>query len=74
MERWTVRIAVLAVIVLLALNLILPAKSVKSAQQYQYLVVRFNPVKLQQTLNQAASAGWEFIALSGQDDFVILRK
>ncbi|SPF38530.1 exported hypothetical protein [Syntrophobacter sp. SbD1] len=83
MTHWFIKIGVLAIIILLALNLFMPVQSVKSAQKYQYKALvqgaaYTSPSEyekaVQNKLNEAASDGWEYVSYDGTTKLIIFRK
>jgi len=62
MRDWFIKLGILAIIILLALNLFLPTRAVRCMQQSQYKVVTINdPNQIESILNQLSSNGWEFV-------------
>jgi len=62
MKDWFVKLGILAIAILLALNLFLPIQSVRCAQRFQYKAVTINdPNQVESILNQVSSDGWEFV-------------
>jgi hypothetical protein len=62
MRDWFIKLGISAIIILLVLNLFLPARSIRSAQRFQYKAVTINdPNQVESMLNQIGTDGWEFI-------------
>jgi len=77
MKDWFIKIGMLAIIVLLALNLFLPVQSVRSAQQYQYKVVEVtysNVDEVEVKLNTSGREGWELVQIVIQEDLLYSKK
>ncbi|MGA2936180.1 MAG: DUF4177 domain-containing protein [Syntrophobacteraceae bacterium] len=77
MKDWFIKIGMLAIIALLALNLFMPVQSVRSAQQYQYKVVEVTYTNVDEVnikLNSSGQEGWEFVQIVIPGGFAVFKK
>jgi len=64
---WFVKIGMLLIICLLALNVFVPLQTTYSAQKYQYKVLQTHSNLadyIESALNKEGDQGWEFVALT----------
>ncbi len=77
MKDLFIKIGMLAIIALLALNLFMPVQSVRSAQQYQYKVAEITYTNVDEVdlkLNSLGREGWEFVQIVVPGGFAVFKK
>jgi len=64
---WSLKLGMLLIICLLALNMLFPLQTTYSAQKYQYKVLQTHSNRaddIESVLNKEADQGFEFVALT----------